>query len=358
MITGYRRSDGSVGFRNHLLVIPTVGCSNQVCARIAAQVEGAVAIPHQHGCSQVGSDANQTFRTLAGMGHNPNVGAVIVVSLGCEVVVGEELTQAIAKTGKPAVFLRIQEVGGSIRTIERGIEEGRKLSAHLSQMKREPVSLADITLGVKCGRPDQTVGAANRALGEAVDAVIQGGGTVLAGETAILAAGRDLLAPRMKDPAQLDRLVEGYEGGLPLMHGGRPAQPPILEEPFDALSRTGTAPIEGTTGYACRPPGKGLWLMDTPLSDAEALSSFAAGGANLIAFATGTGTPVGSAIAPVIKITANAETARLWADNMDVNIAAGESVLAALLAAAGGDWTKSEVLGHDEFAINRVGLSL
>jgi altronate dehydratase large subunit len=375
MIRGFRRPDGSAGLRNHLLVIPTVGCANQVCARIAAQADGGVAIPHQHGCSQVGSDAEQTFRTLAGMGRNPNVGAALVVSLGCEVVSGEAVTEAIAAAGKPVVFLRIQEVGGSVRTIERGAAEAQRLAAVLRRQKPEPLALSDLVVAVKGGRPDGTIAAANLAIGEALDAVLEAGGTALAGETALLAAGAASLRPRLADPAGLDRMLERYEGGLPLLQGGpalsggaaspdavqaggRPGAPAAAEDGATALLRAGSRAVRGTLRYGERPVGTGLWLMDTPLSDPEALSGFAAGGANIVLFATGAGTPVGSPILPVVKVTANPETARLWADNVDTDLSAGGSAMAALLAAAAGEWTKAEILGHDEFAITRVGLSL
>ncbi|MDF2962981.1 MAG: hypothetical protein K0S39_4716, partial [Paenibacillus sp.] len=124
---GYRRPDGTVGIRNHLLIIPTVICANQVCSRISQMVPESIAIPHQHGCSQIGSDKERTFDVLAGTGKNPNVGGVIIISLGCEVIDPNELADAIRPTGKLVEVFDIQSVGGSVKAIQHGTEIAKRM---------------------------------------------------------------------------------------------------------------------------------------------------------------------------------------------------------------------------------------
>src|SRR5690606_36144864 len=156
----------------HLLIIPTVICANQVVNRIAQLVPGTVAIPHQHGCSQIGADKDRTFDVLAGTGRNPNVGGVIIVSLGCEVVDPVELTDAIKLTGKPVAAYDIQTIGGSVKAIEHGVRLAKEMMAELERQQKVVVPLHKLKVGVKCGGSDATSGlASNPALGAAADSI-------------------------------------------------------------------------------------------------------------------------------------------------------------------------------------------
>src|SRR5690606_14003603 len=142
-----------VGVRNHVLLIPSVICADVVVERVGGEVPGTVAMPHQHGCAQIGDDYQDTLEALVGMGRNPNVGAAIVLSLGCEALHAEKVVEKIAESGKPVELLRIQEVGGTERTRERAIETARRMAAHLAGQEREEVDFSELAIGVKTDGP-------------------------------------------------------------------------------------------------------------------------------------------------------------------------------------------------------------
>ncbi|KEQ25504.1 UxaA family hydrolase [Paenibacillus tyrfis] len=381
---GYRRPNGDVGIRNHLLIIPTVICANQVCTRINQMVPDTVAIPHQHGCSQIGADKDRTFDVLAGTGRNPNVGGVIIISLGCEVVDPHALAEAIRPTGKPVEVFDIQSVGGSVKAIQHGVEIARKMRVQLDEMKPEPIPFSELIIGVKCGGSDATSGlASNPALGAAADSLIQQGGGVVIGETTEIIGAEYVLASRCAAPdisEKLYHIVDRFEKEVERMgadmRGGNPSPGNIAgglttieEKSLGCISKCGTAPIKGVIEYAEDIPKHGLYFMDSPGNDIECVSGMAAGGAHLVCFTTGRGTPTGAAVIPVIKITGNKRMFERMSDNMDVDVsdmlegtlsleAAGQVVWEEIQAVANGKLTKAEILGHTEFSINRIGPSL
>ncbi|AFH60515.1 UxaA family hydrolase [Paenibacillus caseinilyticus] len=383
-LMGYRRPNGDIGIRNHLLIIPTVICSNQVCSRISQLVPETVAIPHQHGCSQIGADKDRTFEVLAGTGRNPNVGGVIIISLGCEVVDPHALAESIRKTGKLVEVFDIQSVGGSVKAIQHGTEIARRMRAQLDAMQPEPFPMSELIIGVKCGGSDATSGlASNPALGAAADTLIGLGGGVVIGETTEIIGAEHVLASRCAAPEvsdQLYHIVGRFEREVERMgadmRGGNPSPGNIAgglttieEKSLGCISKCGTAPIRGVIEYAERIPKGGLYFMDSPGNDIECVSGMAAGGAHLVCFTTGRGTPTGSAVVPVIKITGNKQMYLRMSDNMDVDVsdmlegtmsleAAGAAVWEEIAAVAAGKLTKAEILGHTEFSINRIGPSL
>ncbi|WP_426451922.1 UxaA family hydrolase [Paenibacillus sp. S-38] len=383
-LMGYRRPNGDIGIRNHLLIIPTVICSNQVCSRISQLVPETVAIPHQHGCSQIGADKDRTFEVLAGTGRNPNVGGVIIISLGCEVVDPHALAETIRETGKLVEVFDIQSVGGSVKAIQHGTEIARKMRAQLDAMQPEPFPMSELIIGVKCGGSDATSGlASNPALGAAADTLIGLGGGVVIGETTEIIGAEHVLASRCAAPEvsdQLYHIVGRFEREVERMgadmRGGNPSPGNIAgglttieEKSLGCISKCGTAPIQGVIEYAERIPKGGLYFMDSPGNDIECVSGMAAGGAHLVCFTTGRGTPTGSAVVPVIKITGNKQMYLRMSDNMDVDVsdmlegtmsleAAGAAVWEEIAAVAAGKLTKAEILGHTEFSINRIGPSL
>ncbi|AEI39655.1 UxaA family hydrolase [Paenibacillus mucilaginosus] len=383
-LMGYRRPNGDIGIRNHLLIIPTVICSNQVCSRISQLVPETVAIPHQHGCSQIGADKDRTFEVLAGTGRNPNVGGVIIISLGCEVVDPHALAESIRETGKLVEVFDIQSVGGSVKAIQHGTEIARRMRAQLDAMQPEPFPMSELIIGVKCGGSDATSGlASNPALGAAADTLIGLGGGVVIGETTEIIGAEHVLASRCAAPEvsdQLYHIVGRFEREVERMgadmRGGNPSPGNIAgglttieEKSLGCISKCGTAPIRGVIEYAERIPKGGLYFMDSPGNDIECVSGMAAGGAHLVCFTTGRGTPTGSAVVPVIKITGNKQMYLRMSDNMDVDVsdmlegtmsleAAGAAVWEEIAAVAAGKLTKSEILGHTEFSINRIGPSL
>lgn len=383
-ISGYKRENGQFGIRNHLLIIPTVICANQVCNRIMQLVSDTVAIPHQHGCSQIGADKERTFATLAGTGKNPNVGAVLIVSLGCEVVDPHELAAEISKTGKRVEVIDIQGIGGSVKAIQEGAKLARNMRAELDALPICQAPISELVIGVKCGGSDATSGmASNPALGAASDMLIERGGTVVISETTEIIGAEHVLAARCvsKDVAdQLYHYVERFEREVERMgadmRGGNPSPGNIAgglttieEKSLGCISKCGTSPIVGAFEYAEPIPGKGLYFMDSPGNDIECVSGMAASGAHLVCFTTGRGTPTGSAVIPVIKITGNKKMFARMQDNMDVDVSAmldgkasvrqaGEWIWDEIVEVASGKLTKAEILGHQEFSINRIGPSL
>lgn len=383
-IKGYARENGDYGIRNHLLIIPTVICSNQVSNRIMQMVPDTVAIPHQHGCSQIGADKDRTFNTLAGTGKNPNVGAVLIVSLGCEVVDPYELADEIRKTGKRVEVIDIQESGGSIKAIQKGAELAKEMRKELDQMQPVPIPAGALRIGVKCGGSDATSGiASNPALGAASDRLIEAGGTVVISETTEIIGAEHVLARRCASPEVADQLyafVARFEREVARMgadmRGGNPSPGNIAgglstieEKSLGCISKCGTAPLVGAFEYADPIPGKGLYFMDSPGNDIECVSGMAASGVHLVCFTTGRGTPTGAPVVPVIKITGNKTTYERMHDNMDVDVSgildgvigveeAGEKIWNEIIDVACGKLTKAEILGHQEFSINRIGPSL
>ncbi len=376
----YPRPNGKVGIRNHLVILPASVCAGETSAAIARQVEGAVALTHQHGCCQIGADAQMTYETLAGLGRNPNVGAVLVVSLGCEGLPGDQLKEAIAAEGKPVDHLVIQKAGGTIKTIEKGVQLAREMHQQISQLTREPVDLSEIILGIECGGSDATSGvAANPAVGEASDRLLAQGGTAMLSETTELIGAEHILAKRASKEvaAELFNIVERCEQrALDMGVDIRSGQPTpgniqggittIEEKSLGCIYKAGSAPIVDVLAYGQEPDGKGLYVMDTPGQDIESITGMLAGGAQIVIFTTGRGTPTGSPIAPVIKITGNNETFKMMEDNIDINAGRiitgeatiqelGEEIFMDIVAVCNGKETKAEVLGYKEFALYRIG---
>ncbi|WP_100407713.1 UxaA family hydrolase [Bacillus solitudinis] len=384
MIKGYRRPDGKVGIRNHLLLLPTVVCANQVVNRIQQQTPGSVAIPHQHGCSQVGNDKEQTHKVLVGMGKNPNVGAVLVVSLGCEVMNAEQIRDEIAETGKPVVWIDIQDEGGSVNTIKKGIEVADELYQQISSLPVEDIPLSEIAVGVKCGGSDTTSGlCSNPALGKTSDLIIKNGGSIIMGETTEIIGAEHILAKKAVNKQVSQKLysaIERFEKEIKRMgvdmRGGNPSPgniegglSSIEEKSLGCISKAGTAPLQGVFEYADPVPGKGFYFMDSPGNDIECVSGMAAAGVQVVCFTTGRGTPTGNPIVPVIKISGNELAAKKMADNIDIDTSpvlqgeetleqAGERIFKEIVNVASGEETKAEILGHQEFSISRIGISL
>ncbi len=378
---GYRRDDGRVGVRNHVLVLPSVFCANVAAERIAANVDGALTLRHPYGCSQL--DIDRVRDVLIGLGRHPNVAAVLVVGLGCESVQADQLASAIAETGKPAEWLRIQDRGTSA-TVARGTEVGLHMVADAARIERRPCPVGDLVVATECGGSDATSGlVSNPILGWVADRVISAGGTVLLSETTELIGAERVLARRAVAPRVARELIETVaaveravlERGVDL----RGAQPTpgnmagglttIEDKSLGCVAKAGTAPLRGVLAYGQRPPSTGLYVMDTPGHDAESVTGMVAGGAHMVLFSTGRGTPLGAPLAPVIKVTANPRTAERMAEHIDLSLVAsltgradpeavGRELWRLMLDVAGGKPTAAEVLGCCELAITRAGPSV
>src|SRR5206468_400078 len=212
----YRRPDGRVGVRNHVLVVPTVICSAVVAERVAASIAPVgTALPHLAGCGQIGPDLHVTHETLAAYCQHPNVGAVLVVALGCEQVVAQYLAESARTAGKPAEIIAIQGEGGTLRATSRGTEIAQRLAADLARAQREACDVTSLILSVKCGGSDYTSGlASNPALGRVADRMVDLGGAVVLGEVAEIMGAEHILAARAssaRTAASLLRIVNRVE---------------------------------------------------------------------------------------------------------------------------------------------------
>jgi altronate dehydratase large subunit len=378
---GYPRPDGRVGARNHLLVVPTVICASVVAERVAAAVAPVgTALPHTAGCGQLGPDMHLTHETLAAYCGHPNVGAVLVIALGCEQVVAQQLAESARKAGKPSQVVAIQSEGGTVRATARATEIAQTMVAELSRAQRETCDISSLILSVKCGGSDYTSGlASNPALGRVADRLVDLGGSAVLGEIAEIMGAEHLLAARAPNPETAGRLlrvinrVESEAMALGLDIRGTQPSPgnirggltTIEEKSLGATHKGGErTPLADVVPYAGRITRKGLTVMDTPGLDVESVTGMVGGGAQVVVFTTGLGTPTGNPIAPVIKITGNARTAASMADNIDLDVsgvledretldAAAGRLFDEVLAVASGKETATERLGFREFAIHR-----
>ncbi len=378
---GYRRRDGRVGTRNHVLVVPTVICSSLVAERVAAAaLPLGTALPHLAGCGQLGPDMRVTHETLAAYCGHPNVGAVVVLALGCEQVIAQSLADAARHHGKPVEIVAIQSEGGTIRATARGSAIAQAFARQLAEEAREWCDVADLVLSLKCGGSDYTSGlASNPALGRVTDRLVDLGGSAVLGEVAEIMGAEHLLAARAtrretaSELIQIVTRVEAEARALGLDIRGTQPSPgnirggltTIEEKSLGATHKGGErAPLEDVVPYAAAIRRKGLTVMDTPGLDVESVTGMVGGGAQVVVFTTGLGTPTGNPVAPVIKITGNAKTARQMADNLDLDVsgiindsesldAAADRLFDEVLAVASGKETAAERLGHREFAIHR-----
>lgn len=381
-IMGYKRENGAFGVRNYLLILPTSVCATDTAAKIADQVPGAVYVPNQHGCCQIGSDQEQTERTLEGFGKNANVGAVLVVGLGCDGIQATELAARIAESGKPVESITIQQCGGTLKAIAAGGQIAAAMAAKLSTQVRVEGDISDIILGMECGGSDPTSGlASNPSIGYVSDKLVSLGGSSILSETTEVIGAEHLLAARFADPQQKARFLKMVkdceERAIALGEDLRSGQPTpgnkagglstIEEKSLGCMYKAGTSPFTGALAYSEQLPidKKGLYFMDTPGQDIDSITGMVAGGATVIIFSTGRGTPTGSPIAPVIKITGNTDTYNNMTDNIDINAGRiitdgatikeiGEEAFQMMVDACNGKLTKAEALGHREFGIYKV----
>ncbi len=381
-LTGYRRENGRAGIRNHILVLPTVVCANEVARAIADRIPDAVSVNHQHGCAQLGPDGDRTRDTLVGFGSNPNVGGVIVVGLGCETVLAPPVAEEIRRrTGKPVEYLVIQEMGGTDETIEAGIGYGMAIYKKISACSREEIGFDELIIALECGGSDVTSGiAANPAVGAVSDMLVEKGATVILSETSELIGAEHIIAARAINDTVKNKLLaavrrmeeKALEMGVS-MTGANPSPgniegglSTIEEKSLGCVYKGGTSPVMEVIEYARTPAQKGLVIMDTPGHDIESITGMAAGGAQLCLFTTGRGTPMGSPVMPVIKICGNPSTFKKMESNLDINVgtimkheetideAAGR-ILQEIVEVINGKITKAELRKMFGFAINRIG---
>ena len=370
---GYPRQNGSVGTRNHIGVISTVGCANDVTWWITQQVKGCAPFLHGQGCAQTQPDLDQVTRTLISLGCNPNLAGVLVVSLGCESVSVDRIVEGIAASGKPVEKVVVQKVGGARTAVAQGTRVVQAMVVEASGIKREEFPDSELMLGVKCGASDTTSGlVSNPAAGATCDLLVDNGGTCVFGETTEFMGAEHILTRRAATPEVAQKIMDivarmenraiamGFD-----MRGGQPSGGNIAgglttieEKSLGAIVKGGTKPIRAVYEYGERPEGRGLFIVDTPGREPEFLTALAAAGAQVIIFSTGLGAPQGFSFVPVIKITGNPNTYNHLPDHLDVFVemgngnsiaGVGRALYREVLAVASGKQTKAEIIDYGNF---------
>ena len=378
---GYRRENGRVGIRNHVIILPLDDLSNAACEAVANNIKGTLAIPHPYGRLQFGADLDLHFRTLIGTGRNPNVAAVVVI--GIEPGWTGKVVDGIAKTGKPVEGFAIER-NGDHKTIEMASRKAKEFVHQASEKQREEADMSELWISVKCGESDTTSGlASNPTVGNVIDKVDPLGAWTCFGETSEITGAEMICAERGKTKevgekfmktfqAYMDEVIEPHktsdlsdsqptkgniEGGLTT----------IEEKAFGNLEKIGkTTPYIDVLEPAEEPSkGPGLYFMDTSSAAAECVTLQAAAGFVVHLFPTGQGNVIGNPIEPVIKLTANPRTAREMAEHVDVDVSgilrremtldeAGDALLEMMLRTCNGRYTAAEALGHREFVLTKL----
>lgn len=369
---GYRRANHSVGTRNYVGVLSAVVCVNEVVEAIAKNVQGTARFTHHQGCCQTPLDIGRVNKTLIGLGVNPNLHSVIVVSLGCESTDLQGVLDGIRGSGKRVEHLVVQEVGGAARTIAQGILLAQEMVREASLQQREAFPVSALVMGMKCGSSDTTSGLVpNPVIGVASDLLVAAGGVSILGEVTefigaehILArhAINDTVAREILDlVAKMEKRAmavgEDIRGGQPTGGNIKGGITTIEEKSLGAIAKAGTAPIKAVCQYGEAPSVKGLVVMDSPGREPEILTGLAAAGANVIVFATGRGAPQGFPFVPVLKITGSRTAALKMSDHIDMDLSAiiegddnipdaGRRLLEEITVVASGAMTKAEISGY------------
>ena len=340
---------------------------------IVAQTDNTRGIYHHQGCCQLPPDLEMVTESLIGLGCHPNVGAVLVVSLGCEGTDVERLVSEISKTGKPVELIEIQKLGGTSNSIAKGIDAAQSLAIKISGLQREPVDISNYVMSIKCGGSDATSGlASNCVVGYVADKIVDLGGTVVFGETTEFIGAEHILARKARTTEIGDKIYEIVnkmeERSKSMGCDMRKGQPTpgniagglssIEDKSLGAIVKSGTKPIEGVLNYTDMiTDHKGLWIKDTPGREIEILTGMAITGSQCMLFSTGRGAPQGFPTMPVIKICGNPVTFEHMKNDMDINAGriitgeksieeVGEETFKMLLNVLSGQTTKNETIKY------------
>lgn len=376
---GYRRDNGRVGVRNHVIVLPVDDISNAAAEAVANNVKGTLALPHPYGRLQFGEDLDLHFRTLIGTGCNPNVAAVIVI--GIEPGWTGRVVEGIQATGKPVEGFWIEQ-NGDHNTIANASRRAKEFVHQATELQRERCPLSDLWISTKCGESDTTSGCGScPTVGNAFDKLYANGNTLLFGETSELTGGEHLVAERCRTPeirAEFQAMFDRYSAMIdrwktndlsesqPTKGNIEGGLTTIEEKALGNIQKMGKqCQVDGVLDKAEAPTGNGLWFMDSSSAAAEMGTLCAAAGFAVHFFPTGQGNVIGNPIVPVIKITANSRTLRTMSEHIDVDVTgllrremnpdqAGDALLDMTLRTANGRNTAAEVLGHREFVLTRL----
>ena len=380
---GYRRPDGRVGTRNHVLILATVGCAAETARLAADGLYGAVSFINQNGCGESSRNLRRTRDVLLGLAAHPNVYGVVAIGLGCEINrMDDFLAELKARTSKPVEALLIQEEGGTIETVAKAKKIARRMIIEASMCRREECDLSELILGVECGGSDATSGlASNPVMGLVSDRVVAAGGTSMFSETVEMIGAEHILARRAATPEVgqkiLDYVRHREQEQIDAGEDVRKTQPSpgnkdggittLEEKSLGCIYKGGSTPIVDMIDCAHAPEKKGLVLMDTPCYDMLSVTAKAAGGCQLIVFTTGRGNAIGNPVVPVMKVTANGETFRRMNDNIDLDMSGvltenvsldemADRTLRQIADTLSGRLTSAEVLGlgYSETIISRA----
>lgn len=376
---GYRRENGRVGVRNHVIILPVDDISNAASEAVANNIKGAMALPHPYGRLQFGADLDLHFRTLIGTGSNPNVAAVVVI--GIEPAWTKLVADGIAKTGKPVQSFSIAR-NGDHETIMKASKAARELVQFASEKQREECPISELWVSTKCGESDTTSGCgANPTVGNAFDKLYGVGATLVFGETSELTGGEHLVAARCATPDVKEDFMKMFNSYQDMINRHKTSdlsdsQPTkgniagglttIEEKALGNIQKIGKkCKVDGVLDYAETPTAPGLWFMQSSSAAAEMVTLCAAAGYVVHFFPTGQGNIVGNPILPVIKICANPRTVRTMSEHIDVDTSgllqremnmdgAGDQLLDCMMRTANGRLTAAEALGHREFVLTRL----
>jgi len=376
---GYRRENGRVGVRNHVIILPLDDLSNAACEAVANNIKGTMALPHPYGRLQFGADLDLHFATLIGTGCNPNVAAVVVI--GIEPVWTRRIVEGIAKTGKPVAGFAIEQAG-DLNTICAASRKAMEFVQAAGEQQRVECPITDLWVSCKCGESDTTSGlATNPTVGDAFDKLDAAGCTLLFGETTELTGGENLVADRCATPEVRQRFQFFFDRYAQLVDRHKTndlcdSQPTkgniegglttIEEKALGNIQKIGKkCQVVGALDKAEVPTGPGLWFMDSSSAAAEMVTLAAAAGFVVHFFPTGQGNIIGNPIVPVIKLASNPRTVRTMSEHIDVDVSgvlrrelnldqAGDKLLECMFRTANGRLTAAEALGHREFVLTRL----
>ena len=376
-LTGYRRENGRVGIRNHVLIVSVDDISNAAVEGVAHLIRGTLALPHPYGRLQFGDDLNLTFNTLIGAGRNPNVAAVIVI--GIEPNWTDYITNQIAETGKPVAGFSIER-SGDLNTIAKAARKAKEFVHFASALLRVPVDWNELWVSTKCGESDTTSGlASNPTVGRVFDRLEEKGNTLIFGETTEVTGSEDIIMERCTTPeiaAQFKAAFDNYQEliqsqGVSLM-GSQPTEgnirgglSTIEEKAMGNIEKMGRCKMVGFLEPAEEPKGPGLHFMDSSSAAAEMVTLCCAAGAAVHLFTTGQGNIVGNPVLPVIKMSGNPLTVETMSEHIDVDLTgllrfeynldgAADRVMEIMAHTANGRLTSAEALRHDDFVLTKL----
>ena len=376
---GYRRENGRVGVRNHVIILPVDDLSNAASEAVANNIKGTLAIPHPYGRLQFGADLDLHFRTLIGTGSNPNVAAVVVI--GIEDGWTKKVVDAIAATGKPVSGFGI-ELHGDHDTIMRASKVAKQYMQWASELRREDCRIDELWVSCKCGESDTTSGAgSNPTVGNAFDKLEGLGVTLCFGETTEITGGEHFVAERCATPQVREQFMAYFNRYQELIERHKvddlsDSQPTkgniagglttIEEKALGNIQKIGKkCKVIGCIDKAETPTGRGLWFMDSSSAAAEMVTLLCASGFVVHLFPTGQGNVIGNPILPVIKLSANPRTCRTMSEHIDLDCSGllqreknldqtGDELLEVMLRTCNGRLPSAEALGHREFVLTRL----